>query len=359
MLIMNQDNGLINSPKTDLYLILLFFLLLISSNVGAQNASDKNKIKVPSEWIGKLRNYDYKQNNLTLLTEFESFIKPDSLEGSQLYSSEVGGMLYPMFVNLDNDEADELIGLFGWSEEYPTLAVFKLIGVDWYIIHLEPFYMFYSSPELQVANNFSVNKLFYIRWLYERGAGVYCDAYHFYKVINNEVYPCLTLINRAYILGWGLYLNQEVEMKFSLNSVSADELWVKYNYNFFPGAVYLDDMPWEDHEEISFVKGEKGLTYYWDSTTYTYQPRIYNSPDDLNKEKIACFGAFGNDTLFVKAFDNETKQTLNNGTSEQKMLLQKYLDIVEFEHKAIAPTGELEEKTKIGGLKFYGTKQKE
>jgi hypothetical protein len=60
-----------------------------------------------------------------------------------------------MFVNLDSDPTDELIGLFGWSEENPTLAVFKMIGKDWYLLYLEPFYMFYNSPELQVANNFS------------------------------------------------------------------------------------------------------------------------------------------------------------------------------------------------------------
>lgn len=343
-------------------LTILFFFLTLSfrQSVAQTNTTDRNvKIKIPTEWIGKLRNYDYKENNLTLLIQFESFIKPDSLAGSKAFSREDGSILNPMFVNLDSDMNDELIGLFGWNEEEPILAVFKMIGKDWYLLYHEPFYMFYNSPELQVVNNFSANKTFYIRWLYERGSGIYCDAYHFYKLIDNKVYPCLALINRAHILGWGLYLNQMVEMKFKFNCANADELWVTFDYNFFPGAVYESDVSWEGHEEISFVKGDYGLSYRWDTTTFTYRPHFYNSPDDLTEEKISCFGAFGNDTLFVRAFDYEIEQTLEKGTAEQKKLLQKYLDIVKSDQKAVAPTGEMEEKAKIGGLRFYGTKQKE
>lgn len=339
-------------------LILIIFFLICGQVFSQTQHSDRNvKIKVPTEWINKLRNYDYKQDNLTLLTQFESFIIPDSLAGSNAFSQEGGGILNPMFVNLDNDANDELIGLFGWSEEEPTLAVFKMIGKDWYLLYLEPFYMFYNAPELQVANNFSANKTFYIRWLYERGSGIYCDAYQFYKLIDNKVYPCLALINRAHIFGWGMYLNQMIEMNFKFNSANADELWVTYDYNFFPGAVYESDVPWEGHEEISFVKGDNGISYRWDTTTFTYRPQTYNSPEDLTEEKISCFGAFDNDTLFVKAFDYEIKQTLEKGTSEQKKLLQKYLDIVKIEQHAVSPTGEMEDKGQVGKLKFYGTKK--
>jgi hypothetical protein len=316
------------------------------------------KIKVPTEWINKLRNYNYKQNNLTLLTEFEGFIKPDSLAGSKELSHEDGGILNPMFVNLDNDLNDELIGLFGWSEEEPTLAVFKMIGQDWYLLYLESFYMFYNSPELQVANTFSANKTFYIRWLYERGSGIYADGYHFYKLINNKVYPCLQLINDAHILGWGLYLNQEIKMSFKFNCSNDDELWVTYNFNFFPGVVSESDSPWDSHQEISFVKGENGLSYRWDTTTFTYQPQFYTyDRENLSELKISCFGAFGNDTLFVRAFDYEINQTLETGTAEQKKLLQKYLDIVKAKGHAVSPTGEMEEKGQVGKLKFFGTKK--
>lgn len=345
-----------NKHKT---LILIFFLLICGEVFSQTIYSDRNvKIKVPTEWIDKLRFYDYKQDNSTIIQQFESFISPDSLVGSKAFPNIGLSILNPMFVNLDNDANHELIGLFGWSEEEPTLAVFKMIGNDWYLIYFEPFYMFYTSSELQVANNYSTNKTFYIRWLYERGSGIYCDAYHFYKIIDNQVYPCLVLINSAYILGWGLYLNQMIEMKFKFNSSTSDEIWVNYQYNFFPGAVYEKDMPWEGHEDIPFVKGDNSIIYLWDTTTFTYRPEIYNCLADLNEAKISCFGAFGNDTLFVKAFDYEIKQTLEQGTLEQKKLLRKYLKIVKSEQHAVSPTGEIEEIGQGDKLKFFGKKKK-
>lgn len=331
--------------KKNIIIIVLFFNLISNLIYCQSGQNDRNlKIKVSKEWINSLRNYDYNKDNTLILEQFESFIFPDTLAGSNEYSHEGGGLLTPMFVNLDNDANDELIGLFGWNEVEPTLAVFKLIGEDWFLLYLEPFYMFYDSPEIKVVNNISTNKTFYIRWLYERGSGIYCDAYHFYKLIDNKVYSCLTLINSAYIFGWGIYLNQIVEMSFNFKSKNDDILYVTYKYNFFPGAVYKNDMPWEGHEDIPFVKGEKKLKYYWDSLSLSYKP-VFNTrnKDDLTEQKILCFGSFGNDTLFVKAYDFEIKQTLKKGTSEQKKLLQDYLDIVKTNQHANSPTGEMEE----------------
>ncbi len=341
--------------------ILIVVLLLPFQQLGAQSKNqDRNvKIKVPIAWVDEVRNYDFKQNNTTLIKAFESFIHPDSLVGSDAYSHEEGGIFNPFFVDLDGDQKAELIALFGWSESYPTLAVFKQIDHDWFLLYFEPFYMFYNEPELQIANSFSKNKTFYIRWLYERGSGIYCDAYHFYKILNNRVYPCLELINKAHIFGWGLYLNQTVEMDFKFNCVTSDDLFVSYRYNFFPGAVYESDLLWNGHEDISFVKGENGINYQWDTVSNTYRPQVYDRQEALTEEKISCFGAFGNDTLFVRAFDYEIHQTLETGTLEQKTLLQKYLELVKKEHKAVAPAGEMEEKVKIGDLKFYDIKKKE
>lgn len=340
-------------------IIALVLVLTYTQAFSQSQNQDRNvKIKVPIEWIEKLRQYDYKHSNLTILKEFEEFIKPDSLVGSKESEHEDGGILNPMSVNLDNEQTEELIGLFGWSESNPTLAVFKLIDNSWYLIYTEPFYSFYYEPELQVANNFSANKTFYIRWLYERGSGVYCDAYHFYKLIDNKVVPCLQLINSAHIFGWGLYLNQTVDMKFKFNCATADELWVSYNYNFFPGAVFENDVPWKGHEEISFAKSDDGIEFSWDKKACKYRPSFNNREDGLTADKIACFGAFGNDTLFVRAFDHEIKQILKEGRKDQQKFLKKYLDIVKKKGKAVSPTGVIEEKGQIGGHKFYGTKKK-
>ena len=322
-------------------IIVLLFAIITFTHCKVQNNTEAEDIgiKVPTEWIEKLRTLDYTKNNRSLLIEFEKFIGSDTLSDSKAYYKNLG-MLNPLFVNLDDDPLDELIGLFGWSDSDMTLAVFKNVNDSWFLIYFEPIYMFYVAPELIVANNFSANKTFYIRQLYHRGSGVYCDAYHFYKIINNKVYPCLSLINKAQIFGWGVFLNQKVEMEFSFNCANADELWVMYDYNFFPGAVYENDVPWEGHEDIPFVKGSNGINYSWDSTTFSYQPQFYNRQDALTEDKIACFGDFGNDTLFIKAFDYEIKQTLEKGTDKQKKILKIYLDFVEKEQKAISSTKE-------------------
>jgi hypothetical protein len=339
------------------YTVFLLLIILLFGCTGSQKDTNETdlKIKIPTKWIEKLRKYDYKENNVALLKEFEEFIKPNILTNNH-GKDKLQARLNPMFVDLDNDAEEELILLMGWTNYEPTLTVFKKINCSWYLIFMEDFMEFYDEPELQISNNYSPNKTFYIHCLYERGSGIYCDGYHFYKLINNKVSPCLVLVNHAHILGWGLYLNQIVNMSFNFNSATADEIRVRYEYNFFPGAVYEDDVPWEaDHEDIPFVKGVCRTSFYWNDTTFTYKPETnYNKA-----EKIACFGNFGNDTLFVKAFAYEIQQTLQNGTKEQKRLLQNYLDIVEKEKRATAPTGELVEVGSTNTLTFYGTKNKE
>jgi hypothetical protein len=326
--------------------ILSFLITLTFGQCLAQSGtSDRNeKIKIPTEWIENLHHFNYTQSNTSLLKDFESFIFPDTLTGSKGYSHDHGGLLNPMFIDLDHDQSEELIGLFGWSENDPMMAVFKLVDTTWYLIYTEPFDMFYTSPELQVVNNFSENKVFYIRWLYERGSGIYADTYHFYKLINNHVYHCLEIINKAHISGWGLKLNQSIETKFAFNCATRDEVWVTYNYSFFPGPVFDQDMSWKGHPEISFVKDENGINYVWDSLSYSYKPEFYDRTASLSEEKILCMGIFGNDSLFVKAFDYEIKQTLENGTKEQKKQLTSYLNRVKADQMAAPATDALKEK---------------
>jgi hypothetical protein len=84
------------------------------------------------------------------------------------------------------------------------------------------------------------------------------------------------------------------------------------------------------------------VNYCWDSISKTYKPNYYTYDESLTADKIACFNGFGQDSLFVKAFEYEINQTLINGTTEEKRLLKKYLELVEKEGRAIAPTGELE-----------------
>jgi hypothetical protein len=314
------------------------FIILISSFLSActQNKDIHKKvrdvskkdyhtaIKIPSTWIEKIRNYNYKQNNAPLLHEFDSFIKPDSLflpDFEKDLDKGKPGVLNPIFVNLDDDANEELICTIGWDENYPSMAVFKKIGADWQLLYLEDYYMFYSMPDLYVSNSYSINKTFYFRRVYERGSGVYSDGYSFFKLINNKVYPCLELVNDAHISGWMLFVNQEVKMDFNFSGTEGDQIWVKYDYSFFTSA---------DKESISLVKGENGIGYTWNSKLFKYEndnQSDKNEVDELNAAKISCFGAFGNDSLFVHAFDAEINQTLKIASPIQKKIIRQYLNL--------------------------------
>jgi len=318
------------------------------------------KLKIPSEWIEKLRHYNYKQNNVKLLRELDSLIQPNKIfvpdEDEDLDTNRY--ILNPIFANLDGESANELVCLVGWDETYPSITVFKEIKGDWYLLYVEPFYMFYTMPELIIANNFAKNKTFYTRQLYDRGSGEFYDGYSFYKLVNNKVYKCLELPHEARIYGWGLYLNQEVTMDFNVNGGNTDEIWAYFHYNFFPGAINKGDMSWDGHTDISLVKGEDGINYQWDSVKFAYKPKDYKNGDStmLNAQKVACFGAFGNDSLFVHAFHAEINKTLQTGTRQQKRILKDYLARVK--QTGHATTEELEETTEAGGTKFYGVKKK-
>jgi hypothetical protein len=334
----------------------------------------KGLIKIPDSWIEKLRKNRYQKgstSNLTILKEFEGYISPDTLQGTSesthyeggvLDENEPGGRYNVLFVNLDEDPDEEIIGTFGYARRDPSLCVFKRINEIWYLLYLEPFFLFKDDPELQIANNYAVNKVFYIRKLQQRGSEIYLDSYRFYKLINGKVYPCLELVNEAFIYGWGLTLNQITSSKFSFNCATADELWVSYTYSFFAGAVEKGDMPWDAHEDITFARGEQGITYEWNNRSKTYQMHPDTIPDGmdafrLTTDKVGCFGAFGNDTLFVRAFAHELKETLTKGDKRQKKYLNRYLAEVQSTKKSAVPSGELEKKSQVGGTTFYGPKK--
>jgi hypothetical protein len=318
-------------------------------------------LKIPAEWIEKLRHFNYTRNDSTLLSQFQSFIAPDSLSNphAEHIDSGYGRVFNALSVDLDSDGNNEIVAFLGWDVDSPSLCVFKQENGDWYLIYMEEIDTFYSSPTLYVANNFSRNKTFYFRHVYQHGSGIYSDGYSFYKLIGNRVYKCLELLNEAHIYGWGLYMNQGVNTGFELSGDDNDGILVDYKYNFFPGAVKSGDCSWCANADIPLIKGDNSVNYKWDDKKRAYVMDILpyqNTPDDLTPAQIACFGDFGNDTLFVKAFKGPIAEVLKSGTPQQKSLLKKYLAMVKQDGKAV--TEELEETTEAGGTKFYGVRKK-
>jgi len=154
-------------------------------------------------------------------------------------------------------------------------------------------------------------------------------------------------------------MNQAVKMNFEFSGDDSDEVNVDYNYSFFPGAIKKSDCPWCANEGIPLIRGDNNVDYQWNEKHHSYEldiPSYQNQVDDLTADKISCFGAFGNDTLFVRAFRAQINEVLKEGTGQQKKILRNYLALVN-KSKA-ARTEELEITTKAGGTTFYGTKKK-
>ena len=309
------------------------------SKTPAENKNDYNvKIVMPIQWINKVFEFDYNDDSNSLAGEFADIISSynliDEEETTQLDrfrdKDNIPWYINYMIANLDEEPEPEIIAIFGLpTQVYQVLLVFKKINKNWYLLYYEPFYVHYDPPELYIANNYSPNKAFFIRKLHGRGSGLFQDAHHFYKLIDGKIYPCLVLLNESRIYGWGLTLNQDINSNFKFNSSAIDELWVTYNYHFFAGPVYEEDAPWGSHTEISFVKGKDAIGYTWDNEDKKYIPNFYTySPDNLTEERITCFWTLGdNDELFIKAFDYEIRKTLENGSKEEKEILQWYIDI--------------------------------
>lgn len=345
-------------------LIICALILLMSCNrnrVKSNETINPNWKKIPDSWIKKATTYTYsKKPDTALLSEFAKLIKPDTIFNphAQHVDPDYGFIFNSVHVDLDGDGNDELLCLQGWDVYYPYLCIFKQVNNNWYLIYMEEIETFYSSPTLYVANNYSKNKTFYLRRVYDHGSGVYIDGYSFYKLINTHVYKCLDIINDAHIYGWGLYMNQAVKSSFEFGGDSDDDLSVDYTYNFFPGSIYKADCSWCAHDDISLIKGEDNVYYSYNAKEHKYKLDITNYENtayDLTGEKIACFGNFGNDSLFVKAFRRHIDTTLKIGTSQQKNILRRYLSLVD--KNKTARTEELEVKTKAGGTIFYGPKK--
>jgi hypothetical protein len=336
------------------------FILIVALTASACEHPDRNihldpskpdkyqvNIKIPTAWIEKLRRFDYSRNTKPLLQEFEDLIKPDTVVTSKReHVNSDGSIIAPIFVDLDSQPENELICILGWDDYNPSLCVFKETDGQWYLIYIEGIHTFYSSPTLNIANNFSKNKVFYYRQVDGHGSDVYYDSYNFYKLIDGKVYKCLNLINDNHSYGPESFMSQEIKTTFEFSGDEADNMNVNIDYNFFTNGT------------DPLIKGENYVNYKWDIKSRTYKLEIFpyqKQLEDLSDQKIACLYNF-NDTLFVTAFKNQIDNLLKNGTLQQKQAMRKYLVGVEKDKKLLKQ--EMVEKTNADGSSYMEPKQK-
>lgn len=348
------------------FLLCVFTISIVFAQI--PNNGRQLQVEIPNDWVELLRNQEYRHDSSRILKNIYHILSPrydsaaffntneslpkDSLTNKENnYSSiEIKVFSSIIFVNLDEDKEEEMLGLFGESMESTKLGVFNQIDGKWFIIFAEDVETFYVGPELGIANTPSQCKPFYVRQLYTRGSGIYGDGYHFYKLIKGIVYPCLQIVNESHIYGWGMPLNQTVNTHFQSDAIGSDDIWVTYRYRFFPGALDKGDFAWEGHDDIIFAESnDEGVTYAWDSLSHTYKPNEYG----LSAEKLECLNSLGNSELFIVAFAKELEELKQKGSRRQRVYLRKFLKEVEqMKTRKFAPNM-IEEAGEIDGVRFY------
>lgn len=306
---------------------LIFFALFLCVNAFAQKKASTNyamDIRIPSAWIEKVRRYNYKDNNAAILKEFDNLIKPRSVyvpDFDKDLDKNKSGLLNPIFADLDGEAGEELICILAWDKNYPSMAVFKKTGSNWHLLYLEDYYMFYREPDLYVANNYSKNKTFYLRTVYNRGSGIFSDGYKFYKLINNKVYCCLETVHESHIAGFQLYINYEVSSEVQFDGLKDDQIIIDYTYNFMGAS------DGSGNEYIDLINGKAGVAYKWNDKSKRYLLDIptYQGYYGLTAAQVACLGNLGDDKLFIRAFQKEINDKLGSGTAQQKKVLAHYL----------------------------------
>lgn len=315
-------------------------------------AAAQERQSVPSALIKRIIHFSFSDNRDSLVLDVLHFLNsPAQLDESS------DPVFTPIIANLDEDTNPEILFLVGLQEYNTRLVLLKELGGQWYLLFHTDVNVWYSPPELLVANNASVNKLFYTRQLYERGSGVFREGYEFYKLINGKVYKCLELLNETRVNGWALLLNQDVRSKFTIPSSNSDVVLVKFYYTFFPGPIYDSDPDFIGHADTPILRDDDSMEFMWDSLSSSYKPHFYASPGSLTKEKLQCFAEFGNDSLFLNAFKSDIEVALKEGTAEQKNTIRDYLKAVEARGYHSHISTDLEEKATQGGIKLYGPKK--
>lgn len=237
-------------------------------------------------------------------------------------------IMNPIFVDLNSDNQNEIICSFGHLENYLTIGIFKKLEDKWNCIFFEDFGNHYNGVELNILNNSSKNKVISVTHLEERGSGIYKEVVYFFKLIKNEVKPCLRILKEARINGW-VFLNQTVTSDYSISNIyNQDNIWVNYKYRYYP-VEYNGKLGNEDFE-LTIIEGKEAIIYDWDDIKQEYIPKFKSESDNygLSKEQIRCFEDFGNDSLIIQSFQKDFEHIKREGSEIQKGIVKRYTEMI-------------------------------
>ncbi len=300
-------------------------------------------------WLDKAVNYctsDQTQPATDLIYEFALAHPSKILPASKnLYIADKDGnrpYINITTINLDEDKEPEHIMFIGQNYANTMFYVIKKNGKEWKIIHSEYIWLHNEAPELHLQNSSLKNRTFYIRYLHERGSGIWMFTYRFYKVINGKTYMTLEIPEEMNLMMWPSSINGNIHItKLELDTNENNSIYVRYSYEFsaggtlFSSVMKVKDPTWDnfptltqqENASISFAWDEKGHKFEV-SEPYTYAGLNVITPAQfdyfMNHFIENTDGDNDNANAFVPAFKKELKELAKSGNKEQKEIA-KYL----------------------------------
>jgi hypothetical protein len=296
--------------KKNLFLIALFIQIGYSQGYKV----------FPTKLVEQLIHYNEKSDKQKIVKQIYKELFPDSISSQYGYLE-----LQPHVIDLDGDSSPEILALVGLTMEDAQIFLLKFFDGNWNLIFSRGVYRKYTYPELHIANLHSQNKLFYSTETMGSGTGVYAEQYHFFKLIGRNVTTCLENIHEAHLDVWGLVINQEVNAYVSFPKCG-DEIDIRYKYCFYTYPSFNIQCKGKDSDKLIVFNGDETVRYCWDSLGQKYQPKIDEKCNRLDEKKIGCFGAFGDDSLFVSAFGRDIEKKIKTGPAKVAKMLSNYLD---------------------------------
>jgi hypothetical protein len=274
----------------------------------------------PNDLVRQIMHYNKHSNTQKIVDRLFNELFSDSSKPYMGYY-----VLQPHVVDLDGDSSLEILVLLGLSQEYAEILLLKFIDGKWNLIFSHDVYRKYTYPELHIAPSHSRANLFYTMETMGSGSGVYEEHYQFFKLIGRSVTMCFENIHQARINGWGLFINQDVEANVSFPKCR-DEIDIRYNYCFYSYPSDSCALMGKNSDKQVIFDGDETVRYCWDSLGQKYQPKIDEKFNRLDEKKISCFGAFGDDSLFVSAFGKDIDRKIKKEPAKVAKMLSNYLN---------------------------------
>jgi len=313
--------------------VILVLLLCFTSNAGAVDNTT-----VDPAWMEKAINTqgDDKHPPAELVYEFALAHPSEVLPASKsaYMTKDYNPYLNITTINLDEDKEPEHIMFIGQNYANTMFYVIKKVNNQWKIIHSEYLWLHNEAPELHLSNTTLKNRTFHIRYLHERGTGLWLYTYRFYKVINGKTYLTLEIPEEVNLAMYASLINGDASLtKIQVDS-NDDSIYAHYSYEFWPGGQIMSALHIEEPSEgepMLLLKQENAfVSFDWNDKKHKFEVSEPSGNAEADTITLAQFNYFlnllkiDNDKLFVPAFKKQLEEVTTSGDEQQKKIA-KYL----------------------------------